>query len=137
MLGVGLDTRAFRIALPAHLRWFEIDRAEIFEQKEPVLPELGAETRCQRSVLVADLSGAWSPSLLDAGFRAGSEPHGSPRACSSSSPERSRVPGERRPTYPHSASLVRRCRYGDACLTYSRTSLNLAVAAPTTESPAP
>lgn len=45
--------------------------------------------------------------------------------------------GERRPTYPHSASLVRRFRYGDTCLTYSRTSLNLAVAAPTTESPAP
>jgi methyltransferase (TIGR00027 family) len=99
LLGAGLDTRAFRIALPAHLRWFEIDRAEIFEQKEAVLPELGAETSCQRSVVVADLSGAWSRSLLDAGFRAGSEPHGSPRACSSTSPRGQELPASvARPT---------------------------------------
>lgn len=72
LLGAGFDTRAFRLILPAQLGWFEIDRAEIFEHKERVLSELGAVARCGRTVVAADLTGAWSTPLLDAGFEVGS-----------------------------------------------------------------
>jgi methyltransferase (TIGR00027 family) len=72
LLGAGFDTRAFRLTLPAQLRWFEIDRAEIFEHKERVLGELGAVARCGRTTVSADLTGAWSKPLLDAGFEVGS-----------------------------------------------------------------
>jgi methyltransferase (TIGR00027 family) len=71
LLGAGLDTRAFRLGLPDRLRWFEIDRPDVFVQKERVLGELGAVARWQRSVVVADLTGAWSEPLLDAGFGVG------------------------------------------------------------------
>ena len=70
LLGAGLDTRPFRLTLPAALRWFEIDRAELFAEKEPILGALGVVAGCQRTVVAADLTGAWSPALLDAGFQA-------------------------------------------------------------------
>src|SRR3954468_15062015 len=41
MLAAGMDARAFRFDWPAELRWFEVDRAEIFEQKERLLAEMG------------------------------------------------------------------------------------------------
>jgi len=71
LLGAGFDTRAFRLALPAQLGWFEIDRAELLEEKERVLGELGAVSRCRRTVVSADLTGAWSEPLRDAGFEVG------------------------------------------------------------------
>jgi methyltransferase (TIGR00027 family) len=71
LLGAGLDTRAFRLAVPARLRWFEIDRAELFAEKEPILAALGAVAGCQRTVVVADLTADWSTALLAAGFEAG------------------------------------------------------------------
>jgi methyltransferase (TIGR00027 family) len=71
LLGAGLDTRAFRLALPPHLHWFEIDSARLFDEKERLLAELGAEARCQRTVVAADLTAAWSMPLLDSGFQSG------------------------------------------------------------------
>jgi methyltransferase (TIGR00027 family) len=71
LLGAGFDTRAFRLSLPAQLRWFEVDRPELFEEKERVLGEFGAVVRCRRTIVVADLVGAWSKLLLDAGFEVG------------------------------------------------------------------
>jgi methyltransferase (TIGR00027 family) len=68
LLGAGLDTRPYRLTLPGDLDWYELDRAEIFAAKEPVL---AAETaRCRRHVVIADLAEAWVPALRAAGFDA-------------------------------------------------------------------
>jgi len=71
LLGAGLDARAFRLSLPARLRWFEIDTPELFAEKEPIIAALGAVARCQRAVVPADLTADWSAALLDAGFEVG------------------------------------------------------------------
>jgi methyltransferase (TIGR00027 family) len=71
MLAAGMDARAFRFDWPADLRWFEVDRAEIFERKEAVLAEMGAMARCRRAVVRADLEHDWIAPLTEAGFDAG------------------------------------------------------------------
>jgi methyltransferase (TIGR00027 family) len=68
LLGAGLDTRAFRLALPEYLRWFECDRPDVFEVKERKLAELGASPVCNRRIVTGDLAGNWISALLDAGF---------------------------------------------------------------------
>lgn len=67
LLGAGLDTRAFRMGLPAEAAVFEIDLPETFAFKEPVLA--GAVPTCRREVLAADLRGDWETPLLERGFR--------------------------------------------------------------------
>ena len=67
VLGAGMDTRAFRLDWPAGLAWFEIDRNEVFDRKEPVLRRL-ARPRCARRALCADLGGEWTSALAAAGF---------------------------------------------------------------------
>lgn len=69
LLGAGLDTRAFRMPLPAHARFFEIDLPELFAFKESVLAQAGARPVCERIVLPADLRGDWGDALRDSGFR--------------------------------------------------------------------
>ncbi|MEV5650877.1 SAM-dependent methyltransferase [Nocardia sp. NPDC052254] len=69
LLGAGLDTRAFRMDLPARVRIFEIDLPETFAFKEPVLDRVGAVASCGRHVVVADLRSDWQKALLDSGFR--------------------------------------------------------------------
>jgi methyltransferase (TIGR00027 family) len=66
LLGAGLDTRAYRLDVPADVIWFEIDRPEIFAAKEPAMA--GATARCARLTVPADLSGDWPGSLREAGF---------------------------------------------------------------------
>ena len=61
----------FRLNLSDRLRWFEIDLPGILGEEERVLGELGSVARCPRSVVAADLHGAWSEPLLDAGFDKG------------------------------------------------------------------
>lgn len=68
LLAAGMDTRAFRLEWPKDLTLFEVDRHEIFDRKEPVLSTAAAAARCNRRVVVADLSAQWKASLLDAGF---------------------------------------------------------------------
>ncbi|OBF62892.1 hypothetical protein A5753_14095 [Mycobacterium sp. 852002-51971_SCH5477799-a] len=68
MLGAGLDTRAYRMSLPADLRWFELDLPEMFKFKEPVLKSLDAVPTCDRRVVAADLRTDWAPALLAAGY---------------------------------------------------------------------
>lgn len=68
MLGAGLDTRAYRMGLPAALRWFELDLPEIFRFKEPVLKSVGAVPTCDRRVVAVDLRTDWAPALLAAGY---------------------------------------------------------------------
>jgi methyltransferase (TIGR00027 family) len=68
LLGAGLDTRAFRLDLPADVRLFEVDVPEMIAFKEPILRELGAEPTCGRTVVAADLREDWSSQLTEAGF---------------------------------------------------------------------
>lgn len=69
LLGAGLDTRAFRLNWPGHVRLFEIDMPEVLAFKEQVLARAASEPNCERVVVVADLSGDWTARLRDAGFR--------------------------------------------------------------------
>ena len=40
LLGAGLDTRPYRLVLPADVDWYEVDRQEIFTAKQAVPPDL-------------------------------------------------------------------------------------------------
>lgn len=71
MLAAGMDARAFRFDWPGDLRWFEVDRPEIFDRKETVLAGMGAAPRCARAVVRADLEHDWVAPLTEAGFDAG------------------------------------------------------------------
>jgi methyltransferase (TIGR00027 family) len=55
-LGAGLCTRAYRLPLPASLRWVDVDRAEILAHKAEVLGD--ARPRCQHEDAVLDLADA-------------------------------------------------------------------------------
>lgn len=68
ILAAGLDARAFRLDWPAGFVCFEVDRTDVFDHKEPVLQRLGAQPKCDRRVVRADLAGEWVPSLEAAGF---------------------------------------------------------------------
>ncbi|MEV0246492.1 SAM-dependent methyltransferase [Nocardia sp. NPDC050712] len=68
LLGAGLDTRAFRMNLPAGIRFYEIDLPELFAFKEPVLAAAGAEPTCVRHALAADLRADWAQLLRDNDF---------------------------------------------------------------------
>jgi methyltransferase (TIGR00027 family) len=71
LLGAGLDTRAYRLALTGETRIFELDRAEVLEEKERVLSAAGARPRCARRAVAVDLTGEWTDDLTSAGFEAG------------------------------------------------------------------
>ena len=43
VLGAGMDSRPWRLKLPASLRWFEIDREDVLQAKEDLLAVAGAE----------------------------------------------------------------------------------------------
>ncbi|MGW4356318.1 SAM-dependent methyltransferase [Nocardia sp. NPDC004582] len=68
LLGAGLDTRAYRLALPPDSHVFEIDLPELFAFKEHVLAAIAATPTCHRHVVIADLREDWRTTLLDAGF---------------------------------------------------------------------
>jgi methyltransferase (TIGR00027 family) len=68
LLGAGFDTRAFRLAVAEGVRWFEIDRAEIFERKETILARAAARPRRLRIIVQADLASDWPARLLAQGF---------------------------------------------------------------------
>ncbi|HEV7707878.1 MAG TPA: SAM-dependent methyltransferase [Asanoa sp.] len=69
LLGAGLDTRPYRLDLPADVDWYELDRPSLFDLKEPVLA--GATPCCRRHTVAADLTGDWSTPLGAAGFDPG------------------------------------------------------------------
>jgi nitronate monooxygenase len=68
LLAAGMDSRAFRLDWPPGTVFFEVDRPEIFDYKEPILDRIGASPHCDRRVVRADLSGDWIPALVNAGF---------------------------------------------------------------------
>jgi len=81
-LGAGMDTRAFRLNLPADLTFFELDMKAIINYKNTILQNNNATPTCKRVTLCADLtvrdetryakyhiaSNEWVAALLNAGF---------------------------------------------------------------------
>lgn len=57
----GMDTRAYRLGLPADMVVFELDRPELLRLKDSLLAE--ATPRCTRHALPADLTTSWTPVL--------------------------------------------------------------------------
>lgn len=53
-LAAGLDTRAWRLALPATLQWFDVDLPEMVEYKMSVMR--GRPTACRYEAIAADLT---------------------------------------------------------------------------------
>jgi methyltransferase (TIGR00027 family) len=69
-MGCGLDTRPWRLDLPAHLRWIEVDFPDMLDYKESLLS--ADAPRCCRERLTADLN---DPAQRRAVYRsAGSAP---------------------------------------------------------------
>jgi methyltransferase (TIGR00027 family) len=68
VLAAGLDSRAFRLAWPAQVRFFELDLPEVFAFKETALAAQGAVAGCTRVTVPADLRGDWPQPLRAAGF---------------------------------------------------------------------
>jgi methyltransferase (TIGR00027 family) len=67
LISAGMDTRAFRLALPAEVVVFELDLPELFAQKQAILEQEQAEPRCRRVVVAADLAEDDRPQALTAG----------------------------------------------------------------------
>ena len=70
LVAAGLDTRAFRLNWPEHLKLFELDWAQVLEYKERILQNAGAKPGCERQVIPVDLTAQWEDSLFQAGFDA-------------------------------------------------------------------
>ena len=51
LVGVGMDTRAFRLAWPAQTHLFELDLPQLFERKELLLSAARAVSTCQRQIV--------------------------------------------------------------------------------------
>ncbi|WP_026415326.1 SAM-dependent methyltransferase [Actinomadura oligospora] len=66
LLAAGLDTRAFRLDWPDGVRLFEVDLPDVLAFKDATLA--GAEPRCGRTVVAADLREDWAGRLPAAGF---------------------------------------------------------------------
>lgn len=68
LFGAGLDTRAFRLSLPASFELFEIDQSGVLEFKDAALGDQGAEARCSRTAIGMDLRDDWPAALRTQGF---------------------------------------------------------------------
>jgi methyltransferase (TIGR00027 family) len=68
VLAAGMDTRAFRLPWPAGVTFYELDRDDVFDAKEPILAQLGATPACDRRVIRVVLAREGVPELLAAGF---------------------------------------------------------------------
>jgi len=66
LLGAGLDTRAWRLSLPARTTVYELDYPEVLAAKLAVLRE--ADVATDRRAVPADLRADWVQQLLAAGF---------------------------------------------------------------------
>jgi len=68
LLAAGLDTRAFRLGLPARTQVFELDQPAVLQHKEQVLRLVGAQPVCRRKLIEVNLTGGWQGALVQAGF---------------------------------------------------------------------
>jgi methyltransferase (TIGR00027 family) len=66
LLGAGLDTRPYRLDLPADVDWYEIDRGTLLADKDRVLST--ATPRCRLRSVAADLTADWVAPLRAAGL---------------------------------------------------------------------
>ncbi len=70
ILAAGLDTRAYRLDWPAQACLFELDQPEVLAYKQRVLDAAGAQPRCARVAIGADLRLPWQEKLTAAGYDA-------------------------------------------------------------------
>ena len=69
LIAAGMDTRAFRLTLPAEVSVFEVDLTELLAQKQAILEQERAEPGCRRIVVAADLAkDDWPQALTAGGF---------------------------------------------------------------------
>lgn len=68
LLGAGMDTRAYRLALPAHTVVYEIDQPGSLTAKDEILSGAGATPVCDRRTVEVDLRDDWPAALRDSGF---------------------------------------------------------------------
>lgn len=68
IVAAGLDTRAFRLGLPADTTVFELDSPAVLAFKQRVLAECGAHPSGRRVPVETDLLGDWAHTLVAAGF---------------------------------------------------------------------
>lgn len=71
LVAASMDTRAYRLALPADTTVFELDNASVLAFKDAVLTRHHARTSCRRVPIPVDLRADWSADLRAAGFRPG------------------------------------------------------------------
>lgn len=67
LVAAGMDSRAFRLALPAGTTVYELDRPDLLALKDDLLGEASAGNRA-RVPVGADLARDWTDALLAAGF---------------------------------------------------------------------
>jgi methyltransferase (TIGR00027 family) len=68
ILAAGLDSRAYRLALPAGSTVFEVDQPRVLEFKQRVLDEQGAVPSARRVTVAVDLRDDWTGALAAADF---------------------------------------------------------------------
>lgn len=69
LLAAGMDTRAFRLRVQPDTVVFEVDKADLFRVKEPILQASRASAPCDRRVVAVDLElPNWEDSLFKSGF---------------------------------------------------------------------
>jgi methyltransferase (TIGR00027 family) len=69
IVGAGLDSRAYRLALPRNVTVFEVDHADVLSMKQRLLDEIEMISTCRRLVVVADLvDDDWQALLADTGW---------------------------------------------------------------------
>ncbi len=71
LLGAGFDARAFRLPWPPGVRCFELDTADVLDNKEQVLIAQAVQAGCERIPVACDLLEDWPAALLAAGFAPG------------------------------------------------------------------
>jgi methyltransferase (TIGR00027 family) len=69
LVAAGMDTRAFRLPLPAEVTMFELDQPGLLEEKQAILDRHDAEPRCRRIAVPVDLTNDdWPEALAGAGY---------------------------------------------------------------------
>jgi methyltransferase (TIGR00027 family) len=68
ILGAGFDARAYRLAWPAPVSLYELDRSDVFSIKDKIITGRAPAPGCTRVAVVADLLEDWPDALLARGF---------------------------------------------------------------------
>jgi hypothetical protein len=88
LLGAGFDARAFRLPWPPGTRCFEVDTPDVLGPKAQVLAAEHAVPGCERLVVPATCATTGQRRYGPLAWTRPSRPRGSPRACSSTCPQR-------------------------------------------------